>query len=172
MRRIGVYCVVCNNNLWVKPLSNIIIPSIASLTGEINCKNLLTHTTDCFEMTPGKNIHGGSGWFRPRNAKRALENQKRPPENCHRLQCKSLFNVANLVNGMWKVAPKIKIQFFPGWQTIAKFLIYSWDQQTMFPKEGNYFSWMSTIPHFNSRGKKSLLTHSERRPKIFIPKRK
>ena len=30
--------------------------------------------------------------------KRALE--KRAPENCHRLQCKSLFNVADLVNGM------------------------------------------------------------------------
>ena len=40
--------------------------------------------------------------------KRALENQKRAPENCYRLQCKSLFNVADLVNGMWKVAPPQK----------------------------------------------------------------
>ena len=39
----------------------------------------------------------------PKCKKRALENQKRAPENCHyRLQCKSLFNV--IVNGMWKVA--------------------------------------------------------------------
>ena len=30
----------------------------------------------------------------------------RAPENCHRLQCKSLLNVADLVNGMWKVAPE------------------------------------------------------------------
>ena len=36
--------------------------------------------------------------------KRALENKKRSPENCHGLQCKSLFKVADLVNGMWKVA--------------------------------------------------------------------
>ena len=33
--------------------------------------------------------------------------KKRASENRHRLQCKSLFNVADLVNGMWKVAPKI-----------------------------------------------------------------
>ena len=26
--------------------------------------------------------------------------KKIAPENCHRLQCKSLFNVADLVNGM------------------------------------------------------------------------
>ena len=32
--------------------------------------------------------------------------KKNPDWNCHRLQCKSLFNVANLVNGMWKVAPE------------------------------------------------------------------
>ena len=38
----------------------------------------------------------------------APEMQKRAPENCHRLQCKSLFNVAELVNGMWKVAPENK----------------------------------------------------------------
>ena len=38
--------------------------------------------------------------------KRALENQKRAPENCHRMQCNSLFIVADLVNGMWKVAPE------------------------------------------------------------------
>ena len=45
-------------------------------------------------------IHGGSRQFCHRNAKRALENQKRAPENCHRLQCKGLFNFAELVNGM------------------------------------------------------------------------
>ena len=31
--------------------------------------------------------------------------KKRAPDNHHWLQCKSLFNVADLVNGMWKVAP-------------------------------------------------------------------
>ena len=49
---------------------------------------------------------GSPGDFAPEMHKRALENQKRAPENCHRLQCKSLFNVADLVNGMWKVAPE------------------------------------------------------------------
>ena len=45
--------------------------------------------------------------------KRALEKKKkRAPENHHRLQCKSLFNVADLVNGMWKVAPKNKNLIF------------------------------------------------------------
>ena len=57
----------------------------------------------------GKKLHGGSGRFCPQNAKkRALENKKRAPENCHRLQCKSLFSVADLVYGMWKVAPENK----------------------------------------------------------------
>ena len=53
-----------------------------------------------------ENYMGALGDFVPRNAKKALENQTRAPENCHRLQCKSLFNVADLVNGMWKVAPE------------------------------------------------------------------
>ena len=43
---------------------------------------------------------GGSGRLCPQNAK------KRAPETRHRLQCKSLFNIADLVNGMWKVAPE------------------------------------------------------------------
>ena len=67
--------------------------------------------TDSVIQNSGKEIHGGSGRFRPRNArvKRALENPKRAPENRHRMQCKNLFNVANiLVNGMWKVAPENK----------------------------------------------------------------
>ena len=54
----------------------------------------------------GKNNTGAPGDFPPKMQKRALENQKRAPENCHRLQCKSLFNVADLVSGMWKVAPE------------------------------------------------------------------
>ena len=40
-----------------------------------------------------KNYTGVLGDFAPEMQKRALE-------NCHRLQCKSLFNVAGLVNGM------------------------------------------------------------------------
>ena len=54
----------------------------------------------------------GSGEFAPVMQKRALENQKRAPENHHRLQCKSLFNVADLVNGMWNVAPENKTLIF------------------------------------------------------------
>ena len=46
--------------------------------------------------------------------KRVLKKKKKKkaPENCHRLQCKSLFNVADLVNGMWKVAPENKKKIF------------------------------------------------------------
>ena len=44
----------------------------------------------------GKNYTGAPGDFAPES----LENHKRAPENHHRLQCKSLFNVAELVNGM------------------------------------------------------------------------
>ena len=55
--------------------------------------------------------------FRPQMQKKPQKTrkQKRAPENCHRLQCKSLFNVADLVNGMWKVhvAP-IYFYFFVG----------------------------------------------------------
>ena len=37
---------------------------------------------------------------------------QRASENCHRLQCKTLFNVADLVNGIWKVAPENKNLIF------------------------------------------------------------
>ena len=60
----------------------------------------------------GKNLQGGSGRFRPRNAKKSPWEEKKSPESCHRLQCTSLFNVADLVNGMWKVAPQNKIKIF------------------------------------------------------------
>ena len=50
---------------------------------------------------PGGKMHGGSGRFRPEMQKRALE-------NLHRLQWKSLFKVADLVSGVWKVAPDKK----------------------------------------------------------------
>ena len=52
------------------------------------------------DFTQGKNYTEAPGDFAPEMLKRALENHKRAPENCHRLQCKSLFNVADLVNGM------------------------------------------------------------------------
>ena len=65
----------------------------------------------------GKNYTGAPGDFAP-------EMQKRAPENCHRLQCKSLFNVADLVNGMWKVAPKTKVKIaFLAWSYAYK--VYS-----------------------------------------------
>ena len=48
----------------------------------------------------GKNYTGAPGDFAPEMQKRALEIKKRAPVICHRLQCKSLFNVADLVNGM------------------------------------------------------------------------
>ena len=36
----------------------------------------------------------------PKCKKEPSKKKKRAPENGHRLQCKSLFNVADLVNGM------------------------------------------------------------------------
>ena len=51
------------------------------------------------------------GDFAPKMQKRALENEKRAPEIW--LQWKSLFNVADLVNGMWKAAPENKNLIFP-----------------------------------------------------------
>ena len=48
----------------------------------------------------GKNTQGLHMILPPEMKKRALENQKRAPENRHRLQCKSLFNIADLDNGM------------------------------------------------------------------------
>ena len=59
-----------------------------------------------YAWTREKNYTGAPGDFAPEMHKRALKNQKRTPENCHRLQCKNLFNVADLVNGMLKVAPE------------------------------------------------------------------
>ena len=88
-------------------------------------KTELTTTKNPRRCLNQKKLHGGSRRFRPRNAnksprkekKRALEKKKkRAPENCHRLQCKSLFNVADLVSGMWKVAPEnTKIIFGLAW---------------------------------------------------------
>ena len=53
-----------------------------------------------YTHTVGGNYTGAPSHFGGEMHKRALENQKRAPENCHKLQCKSLFNVADLVNGM------------------------------------------------------------------------
>ena len=63
----------------------------------------------CYQQNweQGKN-YMGSGRFYPRNAKKEPSKIKRAPENCHRLQCKSLLNVADLVIGMCKVAPEKK----------------------------------------------------------------
>ena len=53
--------------------------------------------------TSSINYTGAQGDFAPEMQKRALENQKRAPENCHRhdrlhaLQCKNLFNFAELL---------------------------------------------------------------------------
>ena len=52
-------------------------------------------------LKPGKHYMVTPGDFVPEMQKRALENKKVAPENCHRLQCKNLFNVADLVN--WDV---------------------------------------------------------------------
>ena len=59
----------------------------------------------------GKNYTGAPGDFAPKM-------QKRAPGNCHRLQCKSLFSVADLVNGIWKVAPENKYLIFGLGQTV------------------------------------------------------
>ena len=48
----------------------------------------------------GGKYTGAPGDFAPEMQKRALKIKKRAPENCHRLQCKSLFNIADLVNGI------------------------------------------------------------------------
>ena len=48
----------------------------------------------------GKRYTGAQGDFAPKMQKRALKKKKIPPENRHRLQCKSLFNVPELVSGM------------------------------------------------------------------------
>ena len=60
-----------------------------------------TQHFSCF-LGREENYTGAQGDFAPENAKkRALENKKEPLKiHCHRLQCKSLFNVADLVNGM------------------------------------------------------------------------
>ena len=54
----------------------------------------------------GGNYTGALGDFAPEMP------PKKATENCHRLQYKSLFNVADLVKGMWKVAPENKILIF------------------------------------------------------------
>ena len=56
----------------------------------------------------GKNYTGAPGDFAPEMQKRALGKKKIAPESCHRLQCKSLFNVADLV----KSSPENKYLIF------------------------------------------------------------
>ena len=64
---------------------------------------ILWHCITCIIHDTSGDIHRGSRRFHPRNAKkkRALE-KKKHPENLHRLQCNSLFNVADLVSWMRK----------------------------------------------------------------------
>ena len=47
----------------------------------------------------------------PKCKKEPSKNKTRAPENCHRLQCKNLFNVADLVNGSVKSSPQFKKTF-------------------------------------------------------------
>ena len=57
----------------------------------------------------GKNYKGAPGDIATRNAKTSLSKiKKEPPKIAIGLQCKSLFNVADLVNEMWKEAPEKK----------------------------------------------------------------
>ena len=64
-------------------------------------------------MQPREKITWGLRAISPPKCKKEPSKiKKRAPKNCHRLQCKSLFNVADLVNGMWKVAPENKILIF------------------------------------------------------------
>ena len=67
----------------------------------------------------GKNYTGLRAISPPKCKKESSKKtHKKAPENCHRLQCKSLFNVADLVNGMWKVAPENKnLHFWPHTRT-------------------------------------------------------
>ena len=60
---------------------------------------------------PGKKIHGGSAISPPKCKTEPSKIKTQPLKNRHRLQCKSLLNVADLVNGMWKVAPENKNVF-------------------------------------------------------------
>ena len=50
------------------------------------------------------------------------EMQKRAPKNCHSPQRKSLFNVADLANGMWKVAPENENLIFGSGMNYSKLL--------------------------------------------------
>ena len=63
-------------------------------------------TSNKISTYQGEKYTGAPGDFASKMQERALKNKKSAPENHHRLQCKSLFNVADLVNGMWKVAPQ------------------------------------------------------------------
>ena len=60
------------------------------------------------ERVPGKNYKGAPGDFAPEMQKRALKNKKEPLKIAIDCNVKSLFNVADLVNWMWKVAPQNK----------------------------------------------------------------
>ena len=48
----------------------------------------------------GKITQGLWAILPPKCKKEPSKIKNKSPENCHRLQCKSLFNVADLVNGM------------------------------------------------------------------------
>ena len=60
-------------------------------------------------------VYESGGKITPGSRRFPPEMQKRAPKNCHSLQRKSLFNVADLANGMWKVAPENeKFNFWSG----------------------------------------------------------
>ena len=70
-----------------------------------NFRKMECDTATLRQLWGRKKYTGGSGDFTSEMQKRPLENQNWAPENPHRLQCKSLYNVADLVSGMWKLAP-------------------------------------------------------------------
>ena len=112
--------------------------------GKIEIKTgLEPNTVRGTRMKQRKNYTGAPGDFAPEMQIRALENQKRAPENCHRLQCKSLFNVADLVNGMWKVAPENKNLIFGlEWECLTSLT----NLESPLPPEGHFLA--VDIDHF------------------------
>ena len=104
------------NKLWVGLLVScklqMIFCCLFSSLFSSNWIMIMRHRTELCRLKAGEKLQGGSGWYCPRNEKRALKNKKRAPENCHRLQCKSLFNVADFSQWEVKSSPrKIKIKF-------------------------------------------------------------
>ena len=121
------------------------------------------------------NIHRGL-WaiLPPKYKKESWKKKGKNPENCHRLQCKSLLSVADSVGGLWKVTPQNEKLFLPCSEPSSKMVAYLWIMIKTNSDSNVYQTYFFTnicfkiiVPKYEHALYECRL-HLHKKPRIFI----